>query len=118
MVSGSPEVSKDYQVNATPSAVVVSGGKITSPLTEGTDDIRELCLAQAAHGAPSKTVKSSTTRRASSCWNWRVPRQNDKEQHGNVTSRGGASKMEAWTSLTSGMTPPMPAEAVNSGAQA
>lgn len=42
MLSGNPEVSKAYQVNATPSAVMVSGGKIASPLTEGADDIRKL----------------------------------------------------------------------------
>jgi thiol-disulfide isomerase/thioredoxin len=41
-VSGQPELTKAYQVNATPSAVLVSGGKIASALAEGADDIRKL----------------------------------------------------------------------------
>ena len=41
-ISGQPELTKAYMVNATPSAVMVSGGKIASALAEGVDDIRKL----------------------------------------------------------------------------
>jgi peroxiredoxin len=36
------EISQAYEVKATPSAVIVTRGKITTPLAEGTDDIRKL----------------------------------------------------------------------------
>ena len=41
-ITGQPEITKAFQVNATPSAVMVSGGKIASTLAEGADDIRKL----------------------------------------------------------------------------
>jgi peroxiredoxin len=36
------EISQAYEVKATPSAVIVTRGKITTPLAEGIDDIRKL----------------------------------------------------------------------------
>ena len=41
-INGQPDLAKAYQVNATPSAVMVSGGKIASALVEGADNIRKL----------------------------------------------------------------------------
>jgi thiol-disulfide isomerase/thioredoxin/uncharacterized membrane protein YphA (DoxX/SURF4 family) len=42
MISGKPELSKAYEVNVTPSAVLITSGKIASTLARGADDIRKL----------------------------------------------------------------------------
>jgi thiol-disulfide isomerase/thioredoxin/uncharacterized membrane protein YphA (DoxX/SURF4 family) len=41
-ISGQPDLTKAYLVTATPSAVLVTRGKIASPLAQGADDIRKL----------------------------------------------------------------------------